>query len=289
MPESGQLAVTLHDGTFWEKSVSAKAVTLLLLNLLQYDFRINESFVFRMLGIDMKERRRVDNVPQLKDPNTQQYRTINRAIAMELLSSLLLCHIDLASEVRAMCMLKHGLPHKTAKDGTGDIIVRYEHPDGTLAFRIVAEVSSQKEVTEKFYFRQLNQAWKFATELSKDEEDGLVYGILINRGAIGSDSTLRGWYRDFAQEKEIGLDSNVRVLPLYAGDVASAALRILEEQPEGGLQFSAGILGGILDSLINMLLPRIETFVGDDWMRDKFVEMVAEGETVDPAGHHDPN
>ena len=286
--ESGQLPVTLRDGTSWDKSVSVEVVSLLLLNLLQNDFRINDNFVFEIMGIDMEERRRGDNVPHLTDPSTQGYRMINRAMAMELLSSQLLCHIDWASEVRAMCRLRHGLPHTAAREGTGDVVVRYDQPDGSLAFRVVAEVSSQNRVTEEFYRRQLNQAWKFAKELSEDDEDGLVYGLVINRGEIGSDNELRRWYREFAEEKKIVPDSNVRVLPLYAGDLASAALRIQEELPTGRLQFNAWNLGSILDALLESLQAKMSSDAGHDWMRDRFVEMVPDNESDDAGSAHAP-
>ena len=290
MSNYGQLNVTLSDGTAWDKVLSADMVILLFMLLLQQDFRINKKRIFKMLGIDMKTRRLEDNVPNVGSRKTHGYRIMNKAVAMELLSGLLLCHVDMASEVVCMCELRHrGLPLDKAPSGSSDIYARYEHPDGTLAFRVVAEVSSQKEIDEEFYWRQLNQAWKFADKLAKDEENGVVYGLVINGGRIGSDTDLRGWYRDFAEEKEMKPDGNVRVLPLFAGDLGNAAQFIAEELPEGRLQFSAGFFGGILDALISMLLPRIETFVGDDFMRDKFVEMVTEGETVVPAGHHDPN
>ena len=274
MPVIGQIPVTLRNGKAWDKSLPADAVIFLLMLLLQHDYRANDNFVFKVLGIDMKERRRTDNVPYLKNPKTKDYRIINRGAAMELLSALLLCHLDMASEVRAMCQLRHGLPHKTALDETGDIYVRYVEPDGSLAFRVVAEVSSQKFVDEDFYRRQLNQAWKFADRLAEDDEDGLVYGLVINRGHIISSNKIRGWFREFAQEKELSLEKNVRVVPIYTGDLCSAAQRIQEELDPGRLQFSARTFGGILDALMNMLIGTMQMDAGDDAARDTIFEGV---------------
>ena len=293
MSDYGQLLVTLRDGTTWDKMLSADKVILLLMLLLQQDFRVNQKRIFPALGIDMETRRLQDNVPNVGPRKTHEYRIVNKAQAMEMLSGLLLCHLDRASEVRCMCELgPEGLPLDKATSGSSDVYARYENPDGTLAFRAVVEVSSQKvanindqeDIVKEFYFRQLNQAWKFADELAKDEENGLVYGLVINGGRIGAETKLRRWYREFAQEKGMKPDGNVRVLPLYAGDLGNVAQRILEELPEGRLQFSAGIFGGILDALIGMLLPTMESFIDDDWIRDKFFEIVSEAPSDDPGG-----
>ena len=82
---------------------------------------------------------------------------------------------------------------------------------------------------------------------------------------------------------------NVRVLPIYAGDLGGAALRIQEELSAGRLQFSAGVFSSILDALLGALIGTTASDAGDDWMRDSFFEMVAEGEPEDPGGHHDHN
>ena len=285
MSDYGQLLVTLRDGTTWDKMLSADKVILLLMLLLQQDFRVNQKRIFPVLGIDMKTRRLEDNVPNVGSRQTHGYRIVNKAQAMELLSSLLLCHLDQASEIRCMCQLgPEGLPLDKATSGSSDVYARYENPDGTLAFRAVVEASSQKTIDKEFYMRQLNQAWKYAEELAKDEENGLVYGLVINGGRIGAETKLRGWYREFAQEKEMKPDGNVRVLPLYAGDLGNVAQRILEELPEGRLKFSVGTFGGILDALISMLLPTMESFIDDDWMRDEFFEKVSEAASDDLGG-----
>ena len=292
MPDYGQLPVTLSDGTtwaHWTKDLPAEAVILLFMLQLPGDFRINENYISKILGTDMKERRSTDNVPNVESGQTHQYRIVNKALAMELLSSLLLCHLNMATEVKCMSTLsKDGQPHKAAPNDTTDIVARYEYPDGTLAFRVVAEVSSKKFIKEDFYRTQLNQAWNFAGKLAKDDEDGLVYGLVINGGHIGSNTTLRDWYRDFAQEKQMKLDGNVRVLPLYAGDLGSAALRIEEELPAGRLQFTAGVFSSILNALLGALLGTTASDAGDDWMRDSFFAMVPAEESDDAGGHLDP-
>ena len=86
--------------------------------LLQQDFRINEKRIFKMLGIDMKTRRLEDNVPNVGPRKIHGYRIMNKAVAMELLSGLLLCHLDMASEVLCMCDVRHrGLPLEKAPSG----------------------------------------------------------------------------------------------------------------------------------------------------------------------------
>ena len=53
---------------------------------------------------------------------------------------------------------------------------------------------------------------------------------MINGGEIGNkeDKTgLHGVYRSFLQDNNIGPDSNVRIIPMYTGDIVYAAASLI--------------------------------------------------------------
>ena len=110
-------SVVLRDGVLWNRPFSASKVALLIMHLFNHDFRVNDQQVYPLLDIDMKTRRQQDNVPKLESERTREYRIINKALAGELLSGLLLTHLNSASEIRAWCETRHGQPHKFAGPG----------------------------------------------------------------------------------------------------------------------------------------------------------------------------
>ena len=93
MPEP--IPVTLRKGFTWSiEEMPAEAVSILLLHLLNHDFTVNDQELFPILGIDMGTRRKTANMPNVENGKVKQYRIINKALAMELLSSLLLTHLN---------------------------------------------------------------------------------------------------------------------------------------------------------------------------------------------------
>lgn len=56
------------------------------LNLLNYDFTVNDQAVFPALDIDIKTRCETDNMQNVEDSIVKQYRIINKASAVDLLS-----------------------------------------------------------------------------------------------------------------------------------------------------------------------------------------------------------
>ena len=128
-------SVVLRDGVLWNRPFSASRVALLIMHLFNHDFRVNVQQVYPLLDIDMKTRRQQDNVPRLESKRTREYRIINKALAGELLSGLLLTHLNSASEIRAWCETRHGRPHKFAGPGFADLVARYQDTRNKRAFR----------------------------------------------------------------------------------------------------------------------------------------------------------
>ena len=88
------------------------------MHLLNHDFTVNDQEVFPILGIDMETRRKTDNMPNVENGTVKQYRMINKALAMELLSSLLLTHLNSAERVTSWCLTNpNGLPHYFPRPG----------------------------------------------------------------------------------------------------------------------------------------------------------------------------
>ena len=103
MPEP--IPVTLREGFTWSiEEMPAEAVSLLILHLLNHDFTVNDQELFPILGIDMETRRKTANMPNVENDTVKQYRIINKALAMELLSSLLLTHLNSAERVTSWCL-----------------------------------------------------------------------------------------------------------------------------------------------------------------------------------------
>ena len=158
MPEP--LPVTLREGFTWRiEDMSAEVVSILILHLLNHDFTVNDQELFPMLGIDMKTRRKTDNMPNVKNGSVKLYRMINKALAMELLSSLLFTHLNSAQRVTSWCLTNpNGLPQYFAPSGESDIEVSYPAAGETPAYQMIAEVSAMRNVDETSYATQLYQA-----------------------------------------------------------------------------------------------------------------------------------
>ena len=270
--------VTLRDEGSWNSGLPAGAVGLLMMHLLNHDYTANEKRVFPSLGVDMKTRRKADNVPDVKVRQTHEYRKINKALSMELLSALLLTRLDSAREVFSWCETRNGLPHRHAPAGLADLTASYPASGEAPAFRVVAEVSAKREVTRESYTRQLSQALDHAAQLAEESGEEPVYALVINAGRIGSDTVLQDVYRSFVKSKKIKPDGPVRLLPIYTGDLA-VALRDLEVglSPDR-FRFGADVLAEVFETLHDGLMQS-EPNGDPDWMCKAWTDIIDAGPT----------
>ena len=256
----GSLSVTFKDGEVWAPAhLNQASVAFLLMQLFRHNFLINDRLVFPSLDIEKATWARVDSTPATKKKRkVHMYRIRAKGLAMEVLCGLLLAGLDSPEWVRNHAKARDGLPSYFAGVKRSDIEASYRGDRKRGPFRIVAEVSAKREVTKKFYRKQLNQAWRHANKLSeKLREQGIdedVYALLINGGSVLERPVIGTWFQDFSDEVGNTQEGPVRVIPLYAPDLAVATRRIVQDISDGALDFSPSLLGTILDELMKLLL-----------------------------------
>ena len=162
--------------------LQAGIVALLMMYLMNDEFTVDDRLVFPTLGIDMASRVDADNVGSTSPREIAQHRKINKGLAMELLTGLLLARLDSASAVHCNCDTRHGLPHAVAGGGMTDVEAIYEASGATPRFRVIAAVSAKSDVTRTFYLKQLQQALRHGRQIA--ERTGVpVYALVLNGGA----------------------------------------------------------------------------------------------------------
>ena len=272
--------VSLREGFTWDiEDMFPDVVSILILHLINHDFTVNDQELFPMLGIDMATRGKTENMPNVVDGNTKQYRIINKALATELLGSLLLTHLNSANRVTSWCLTNaNGLPNYFAPPKAADIEVSYPGTGGTPAFHLIAEVSALRDVDETFYATQLEQAWRHALYLANEKDDEIIYALVINSGQIGSDTRLQQVYMRFMNLPAVKENKQVRVVPIYAADVA-VALRDLDiELHADEFHYGSDSLARVFDRLQQGVL---EGYDDEDWMRHIWLKTIDTQPTLD--------
>ena len=198
-------------------------------------------------------------MPNDENGTVKQYRMINKALSMELLSSLLLTHLNSAKRVTRWCLTNpNGLSQYFAPAWQSDIEVSYPEAGETPAFQMIAEVSAKRKVDGRFYATRFNQAWRHANALAKKTDDVAIYALVINGGRIGSDEKLQREYRRFMERDDVRQSERVRVVPIFAFDVA-LALRDLDANLQADrFRYGSVSLAEIFDKLQTGMLERKE-------------------------------
>ena len=281
--------VTLLDGSLWRKELPLIAVTRFLFHLLNHDWSANEKRITPALGIDNESRKAQKNELNIGRRQIKEYRNSNKGLTMELLCSLLLSQFGGPRVVTSNCETRRpGLPHRYAPSGFTDIRACYPASNGTAAFGLIAEVSAKRQVTKEFYKRQLAQALEHALELAEELAESKAaccpdmptYALMINGGMIGNkdDKTgLHGIYRSFLLENDIGPDSNVRIIPMFTGDIVFAVASLITTKY---LSFGSDKLVMIFDTLHEGLL-RDELPNDHEWMSNVWIEVLTTRPTHD--------
>ena len=159
------VSVALSDGSIWDMSgLNAGLVALLMMYLTNDEFTADSGLVFPSLEIDIRSRRAAKNRLDIDARKIAEHRKINKGLAMELLTSLMLAGLDTAREVRCNCEARNGLPHKFAPAGVTDVEAFYDKPPP--GFLVIAAVSAKSDVTPEFYREQLDQALEHAEALT---------------------------------------------------------------------------------------------------------------------------
>ena len=197
-------------------------------------------------------------------------RNIDKALAMELLMSLLLTYLDDSEQVICNCVELNNLPNNHAASGLADIIASYPSSDDVPAFQGLFEVSIVRRPTVKDFLDQLNQTYSHAEERVEESGGMPVYGLTINRCNIGANKSLQSVYKQFLADKQIERDSIIQVLPLYAIEFAGIMTTMLLDETYG---FSSGVLVRVFDTLIDQLRQE-EPPSKPRWMTDTWFNIV---------------
>ena len=267
--------ITLRDRTSWHQPLNPIGVALMMMHLLNHDFRVNEKTIFPNLGIDMKTRLRLGNIPNIESRRTHEYRIVNKALAMELLSGLMLTHLNSASQVINWCQTHQGLPHSFAPSGYADVEAHYGNASDSSAFRVIAEVSAKRHVSPQFFSKQLDQAWRHATEMANDAIGGKVYALVINGGNVIENPPLSDAFREFVKPLAMGREYPVSVIPVCAADLSVAVRRIVEELPNDAIGFTPSLLASIFRAILEALfLPKTKLRADPDRLCNIWVDAV---------------
>ena len=247
--------LTLSDDSTLSLDVdfSPAYVAFLMLILFSHDYRAIQKRIFTGLGIDMQTRHQTGNVPNVASERTHEYRKINKALSMELLTGILLTHLNSATQVRSWCLTRDGTPHYFAPSGFADLEAIYDGTGKSKGFRVVVEVSAKREVDAKNFTKQLNQALAHANNLMEDSVDVKVYALVINGGSVMLDPELDKAFREFVDNHPVRRNDPVSVIPVHAGELAVAVRRIDDKLPAGSLRFSSSVLVSIFKSLLKAL------------------------------------
>lgn len=277
--------VTLRDESTWDKQLPQFAVSGYITQLQRHNWPASVRHVYPAVGIDNDTRREQDNVLNIDSSQIQEYRSVNKALSMELLCSLLLTHLAHPIWVRSWCEIRReGRPHRYAPSRSTDITAGYPASGGTKAFGLIAEVSAKREISVEFYKTQLSQALKYALQLDgKKAEcyaDMPTYSLLINGGKIGSNKKLQKLYRSFVQRNNLQPDGPVRIIPMYSSDIMVALQRLENKQGIDQVSFGADKLVMIFNKLQAGLL-QAEQDEDPDWMCNVWEDTLTPRQTRD--------
>ena len=273
--------VTLADGSVWDRGgLNAGLVAQLMILLVNDEVDTDESFIFPNLHIDKKSRKEADNLLNIAEREIAQHRTINRALAMEELSGLLLARLDSAREVLCNFETRHGLPHYFAGGGLADIEAAYEMPGTAAGFQVIGEVSAKRDISEDSLLIQLEQAYEHGKAIA--ERTGQpVYALVLSASEIASNEKLADTYRSFAKSKGLDGSGPVRLLAMDAWDLAAAVRELEVTVSPDAFRFGADILEKMFDTLIGRLLdPELRWHEG--WMREVCTEVVRDRTSSEP-------
>ena len=264
-----RIPVTLRGGRSWNPSFTENEVAILLVYLHSKNFKAISNFVTRKLNIDTRSRVEADNRLNLKAQRhwLRETRTINKALALEMLVALSLTFIDNPEQVHSGCVVRNQQPNYFASSGLADITVFYPPCHDAQAFCVLVEVSNKRIVSVEHYRRQLDQTLDHAKLLATNSNGRPVFGLVINSGDITAEKRLQAVYKRFLIDNQITSDSRIKVLALYTGDFISILGKLLADKT---YDFRSSLLVRIFDILIEFLrekeLPPEKEWVAKTWL-----------------------
>ena len=237
----------MAEGGRWPYPYSCRTSAKQVSQLLTHNFRAITRRVLRPLGIDVRTRRRTNNRIYSADGRTEtsakDYKSINKGLAMELLSSCLLTCLDSPSDVYSACVLnENGYPKTFAQGGDrgSDIVATYgEH------FRIVSEVSAKRRRYPGFFEGQMTRAIEHAKNEWEADPTRPVYVLLVNVCSIEQGKDYWDAYK--ALEPTAREAGDIKVIPIWGRDFAELVSSLSEPTHRTGLHFGPLDFAAVLD------------------------------------------
>ncbi len=282
----------------WAFGYSCRTTTRVFWQLLVGDFRANEKFVFKAVGIDreawMREDRKKKRKKKHKNKRSKikRFRIANKALAMELLVAAILTCIDSPNEVRCWCSVsKCGRPKSYAPSGREDIRVTHS------GFTVLVEVSTKKDPDEGFFRKQLKQALEHSDSLLELGTSGVVYALVVNKCSVESNARMDGVYSrvllrrmDAGRERNASaasggsggtpqpdVDREVRLIPLTSLDFYEVANALLEKDSQAGLRVLNEVWREALEAVYRQLRGR-NVADGERWMAEALKQALRKNE-----------
>ena len=268
--------VVLNDGSVWDRGMQAGLVSVLMMYLMNHEFDALDQHVFPSLAIDMESRRDAANLFGGDPREIARHRHANKALAMELLTAMLLARLDSAREIRCYCETRNGLPHKHAPAGLTDVEAYYDEPPP--GFYVIVAASAKEDVTRDHYGEQLAQALEHAGAVAEVEQVP-VYAMVLNGGNMTANKGLRQTFAAFATYHGMKRDDPVRLLPVWAPSLACALGDLDAKLPPEAFRFDTGKLTNALDLLVAGAFSSEEK-EDPDWARKVWSDVVVGEDAV---------
>ena len=285
----GQIALAEKDGEFWSFPFSCRTASRQMGELLKGNPRAITRRVLPAVGIDMATRRRKKNLVYekngaVKELTPKEWLSINKGLAMELLSASLFSCLDHPRDVLSYCQLSDDgrEPKLYAGGDLADVHVDYG------AFLLVVEVSARKKVTGENYRTQTTQAINHAESLSKANALRPVYALVINNGSVDDSHVFREIYDELnspppkdedelnsppPKDEEDEKKRDFRLIPIWARDFAQIVSTLCQENHAIGLHFDTADLARAFDAIHEHIAIK-KKWTKPGWTRAAFLAVL---------------
>ena len=245
----GAILVGADEGVEWQPPITNEEAIVRLYGLTESDFRTNEE-IYARLEIDRGTRADLNNPFPFDETERELHdgRWMDKALAMELLSSIALSAIDTPDQVRSFCIARDGRPNYFAPSGKLDVLAAYPATASTPAFAVAAEVSARRDMSIEDYKAQLRQGVTHAEELLNTDGAAfsVVYVLVANNRDICNNQAVWDAYREVVEETDVGSNDRIRLLPMYSKDLAYAAERVNDAYWDAPTRFGPDALAAVL-------------------------------------------
>ena len=238
--------ILLNDGSSWDPGYSAVHVATLMQYLMNDETDVNDKIMFPTLHLDRESRERAQSRFGGDPRDISNHRLINKGLAMELLTSVLLSRLDSARYVRSYCETQNGVPHRFAGGGLPDVEARYDTPPP--GFHVVVAASAKRSVTREFYGEQVGQAYDNGDAAAKVEKVP-VYALVLNGGDVLQDKRLHAVFRYKEESRMRSGGKGVTLVPMNATAFALGVRDLVETLPADGLRFDPSTLVDVFSKL----------------------------------------